>query len=144
MAQSKKKGGNSGSGSAEVGLGKRLIVILYAAGIVVIGAYPIQREFGSVYNFLDIKFRQYAGTSLPGSGAGSSESSLGLGELFRRKESKETPGRAVERARLGDPEVRRLRVGGSSSGRNALESDMEHLNSNDKVELDKLIAEKAQ
>jgi hypothetical protein len=159
MAPSKKKAGNSGAGPNEVGLGKRLIVILYAAGIVAIGAYPIQREFGSVYNFLDIKLRQYANTGLLGETTASSKAGRGLSQFFRSGADtftgKTGAGKSVKgktspektqsgRARLSDPEIKRLRVGSGTAARNALESDMDHIDSSDKAALDKLIVEKAQ
>lgn len=33
-------------------LGTRLLIMLYGLGIVLIGAYPIQREYGGVFTFL--------------------------------------------------------------------------------------------
>ena len=36
-------------------LGARLLIIVYSAGIVLLGHYPIQKEYGSFWNFIDKK-----------------------------------------------------------------------------------------
>jgi hypothetical protein len=144
MAPSKKKGGNSGPGGSEVGFGKRLLVILYAAGIVAIGAYPIQREFGSVYNFLDIKIRQYANTSLPDEIGSLREKGVGISQFFRGSEDKSQSSSKTTRARLSEPEVKRLKLGSGRPRDAAQESDLDEIDARDKEALDNLIAEKMQ
>ena len=42
-------------------LTSRLLVILYAIAIVAIGSYPIQREYGSVYNYIKKKTSELLG-----------------------------------------------------------------------------------
>ncbi len=41
--------------------GARILIIIYAAALVLIGSYPIKREYGSVLEFLRKQSRSWAG-----------------------------------------------------------------------------------
>jgi hypothetical protein len=47
--------GSDKSSTSSGSLGARFLIILYSAGIVMLGLYPIQREYGSFWNFVDKK-----------------------------------------------------------------------------------------
>ena len=48
---------------SEGSLGARLLVIAYGVALVAIGAYPIQQEYGGVFEFLSQKSTEYFGDS---------------------------------------------------------------------------------
>ncbi len=98
----------------------RLLIIAYALGIVAIGAYPIQRDYGGIVEFLR------------------GESALLASELRNR------------RAGVEDNEVERIRIRSlnapqgevappSAAGRGAKGDELDKLTTQDRAQLNKLI-----
>ena len=99
-------------------LGTRLLIMLYGLGIVLIGAYPIVQEYGSVFTFLKKKVVSY---------------------------SQQTESQARSRAKLADPVS--AAAGGSAAAERSASSeqskgkvkDLDHLTKKDKTALNGLI-----
>lgn len=104
-------GDNSGDDGK---LGARLLIILYALGIVIVGAYPLQREYGGVWEFISKEY----------------ESLTEKYSVHRRS-----------RARLNEPEVKRLSWPDAQTSDRSItkDKDLDRLTKKDRSELNDLI-----
>lgn len=53
-------GQNSGE---SLGFGGKMLIILYGLGLAVLGAQPLQKEYGSLRNFVNVQWRQLSNSS---------------------------------------------------------------------------------
>lgn len=101
-------------------LGARLLIIIYAASLVAIGAYPIRREYGSVVNFLRKEAAELRQSS-----------SVSKWAKFN-----------WTRARLAEPKDSKIVIGGDNvpEKTTAPKKDLDKLTHSDRKQLDDLLS----